>query len=55
MFGTASYVVLDTDYDSYGLLCTCQAKDIIAWTVHRRSCTILQRDPIRNMEISEQV
>ena len=24
IIGSASFVVLDTDYDNYGLLCTCQ-------------------------------
>ena len=55
ILGSASYVIMDTDYDSYALLCTCQARDIILWTLHRRSCTILQRDPVKDPEISKQV
>lgn len=41
--GAASFVVLDTDYDSYGLICTCQDMDLFLSYAHRRSCSILQR------------
>ena len=52
--GTASYVILKTDYDNYALLCTCQAKKILSlFTFPRRSCTILQREPIYDPEISK--
>merc|ERR1712018_881024 len=46
-FGSASFVVMDTDYENYALICTCQSKKILfdALTFHRRSCTILQRTP----------
>jgi len=46
-FGKASFVVLDTDYDNYALVCTCQDKKFLfsVFTFHRRSCTILQRTP----------
>ena len=46
-FGKASFVVLDTDYDNYALVCTCQDKKFLFsdFTFHRRSCTILQRTP----------
>merc|ERR1712013_272509 len=36
-------VVLDTDYSSYALICTCQEIDLFITTGHRRSCSILQR------------
>ena len=55
MLGPASFVVLDTDYDNYALLCTCQQKDILFITFHRRSCTILQREPVFDPEISKKV
>merc|ERR1712032_1465900 len=41
--GAASFVVLDTDYTSYGLICTCQEIDLFITTGHRRSCSMLQR------------
>ena len=54
---TASFVVMDTDYTNYALICTCQGKkfffDIL--TFHRRSCTILQRSPERDSAISRKV
>ena len=28
LIGSASFVVLDTDYDNYGLICTCQVATI---------------------------
>lgn len=41
--GAAEFVVLDTDYSSYGLICTCQEIDLFFTTAHRRSCSMLQR------------
>merc|ERR1712007_91508 len=41
--GAASFVVLDTDYTSYGPICTCQEIDLFITTGHRRSCSMLQR------------
>jgi len=41
--GAANFVVLDTDYTSYGLICTCQEIDLFITTGHRRSCSMLQR------------
>ncbi len=46
---------MDTDYDSYALVCSCQQKNVVFFTVHRRSCTILQREPIPDEEISKRV
>jgi len=56
-FGTASFVVLDTDYTNYALVCTCQSKKFIfeILTFHRRSCTILQRSPERDGTISKKL
>jgi len=53
--GASSFVVMDTDYDNYALVCTCQAKEILFLTFHRRSCTILQREPVPDEEISRKV
>ena len=56
-FGSASFVVLDTNYENYALVCTCQSKRILfdALTFHRRSCTILQRTPERDTTITDEV
>ena len=42
---------MDTDYSDYALLCTCQSAGLIITTLHRRSCTILGREPIRNPDV----
>jgi len=56
VLGTASFVILDTDYNNYALLCTCQSKNMLGFlTFHRRSCTILQKSPERDSEISRQL
>jgi len=53
VLGSAEYTLMDTEYDSYAMLCTCQQTklifDILTW--HRRSCTILQRAPERNSDL----
>ena len=56
-FGPASFVILDTDYNNYALVCTCQAKKFLfeVLTFHRRSCTILQRSSERDGAISRKV
>ena len=38
--GAASFVVLDTDYTSYGLICTCQEIDLFITTVN---CMMMMR------------
>jgi len=57
VLGSAEYTLMDTDYDNYAMLCTCQQTklifDILTW--HRRSCTILQRAPERNAEYVEKM
>jgi len=45
LIGSASFVVLDTDYDNYGLICTCQDMNLWVTYAHRRSCSLLHRDP----------
>merc|ERR1712020_688172 len=38
LLGTASFVILDTDYNNYAFLCTCQSKSVLGFlTFHRRS------------------
>jgi len=56
-FGSASFVILDTDYDNYALVCTCQSKKFLfeVLTFHRRSCTILQRSPEHDASIARQM
>ena len=55
--GSATFVVMDTDYDNHALLCTCQDKKFFFdfLTFHRRSCTILQRTPIRDTSVTSKV
>eukprot|EP00088_Acartia_fossae_P050169 TRINITY_DN55_c0_g2_i3.p1 TRINITY_DN55_c0_g2~~TRINITY_DN55_c0_g2_i3.p1 ORF type:complete len:249 (-),score=45.21 TRINITY_DN55_c0_g2_i3:164-910(-) len=53
--GSASYVVLDTDYDSYGLLCTCQAMDLFITKAHRISCSILQRSAEEDESVTQKM
>merc|ERR1712241_248808 len=48
LYGPSSFVIMDTDYNDYALLCTCQSAGLIITTLHRRSCTILGREPVRN-------
>jgi len=50
--GSASFVVSDTDYDSYGIVCTCQQMDLFITYGHRISCSILQRKPEEDEEIT---
>jgi len=54
---TASFVIMDTDYTNYALVCTCQGKKFLfdVLTFHRRSCTILQRSPERDTAISRKL
>merc|ERR550539_69129 len=47
IYGPSSFVIMDTDYNDYALLCTCQSAGLIVTTLHRRSCTILGREPVR--------
>jgi len=42
--GSSSFTVMDTDYDNYAMVCTCQDMDLFFTYAHRRSCSILQRE-----------
>jgi len=54
--GSSSYVVLATDYKSWGLLCTCQELNILSlFYVHRVSCSLLQREPEEDLDIAEKM
>ena len=35
--GSSSFVVMDTDYDSSAMVCTCQDMDLFFTFAHRRS------------------
>merc|ERR1711902_209741 len=53
--GSSSFVVMDTDYDNYGMVCTCQDVDLFFTYAHRRSCSILQRKPEENSAITNRM
>jgi len=53
--GAASYVVTDTDYNSYAMVCTCQDVNIVITNVHRVSCSILQKDPKEDEAITDKL
>jgi len=53
--GSASYVVLDTDYTTYGLLCTCQDMDLFIASAHRISCSILQKSASEDAAVIEKM
>ncbi len=53
MYGPSSFVIMDTDYSNYALLCTCQSAGLLVTTLHRRSCTILSRDPVRRPDVRD--
>merc|ERR1712098_982111 len=53
--GASSFVVVDTDYDSYGMICTCQDIDVFFTFAHRRSCSILQRSLDEDPNITEKM
>jgi len=55
LVGSSSFVVLDTDYDSSGLLCTCQDLNLFIMRGHRRSCSILQRTAVEDATITEKM
>jgi len=53
--GASSFVVVDTDYDSYGMICTCQDIDVFFTFAHRRSCSILQRSQEEDQDITDRM
>merc|ERR1711915_957992 len=53
--GSSSFIVMDTDYDTYGMVCTCQDVDLFLAYVHRRSCSILQRQKEGDPEITKRM
>merc|ERR1712168_320781 len=53
--GQASYIVLDTDYTTYGLLCTCQDMDLFIGSAHRISCSILQKSATEDAAVTEKM
>merc|ERR1711915_227702 len=53
--GSSSFVVLDTNYDGYALVCTCQDVDLFFTSAHRRSCSILQRKTEEDLSITQKM
>merc|ERR1711994_181166 len=53
--GAMDYVIVDTDYETYGLVCTCQGLELFFTYGHRRSCSILQRDPREIQEVTDKM
>merc|ERR1711979_68587 len=53
--GSSSFTVMDTDYDNHAMVCTCQDVDLFLSYVHRRSCSILQRQPEEDPEITNKM
>merc|ERR1711902_371740 len=53
--GSSSFIVMDTDYDTYAMVCTCQDVDLFLSYVHRRSCSILQRNEEEDPEITRKM
>merc|ERR1711910_271462 len=53
--GSSSFTVMDTDYDTHAMVCTCQDVDLFLSYVHRRSCSILQRQAEEDPEITKKM
>merc|ERR1712215_114084 len=53
--GSSSFTVMDTDYDTHAMVCTCQDVDLFFTYVHRRSCSILQRQAEEYPEITKKM
>jgi len=53
--GSSSFVVMDTDYDNYALICTCQDVDLFLSYINRRSCSILQRTQEEDPSITDRM
>jgi len=55
LVGASSFVVLDTDYENSGLVCTCQDLNLFITKAHRRSCSILQRNAVEDSNITDKM
>merc|ERR1712128_263086 len=55
VIGSSSFVVLDVVYDKSALICTCQDVDLFLSYVHRRSCSVLQRNQEEDPEITKKM
>merc|ERR1712014_109091 len=53
--GSSNYIVLDTDYDNYAMVCTCQDMDLFFTYAHRRSCSILQRSSTEDTDTTDRM
>jgi len=53
--GSSSFTVVDTDYNNYAMVCTCQDVDLFFTYAHRRSCSILQRVKEEDTQITNKM
>merc|ERR1712236_19053 len=53
--GSSSFTVVDTDYNNYAMVCTCQDMDLFFTYAHRRSCSVLQREAEEDVAITERM
>merc|ERR1712025_429490 len=54
--GEAFFVVMQTDYTSHALVCTCQESSLLLIaSFNRRSCSILQRKPEEDPSVTEEL
>merc|ERR1712013_197286 len=53
--GSSGFTVMDTDYDTHAMVCTCQDVDLFLSYVHRRSCSILQRQAEEDPEVTKKM
>ena len=54
-FGSSKFLVLEADYDSHALVCTCQDMELFFTFGHRRSCSILQRNQEEDLGITKRM
>eukprot|EP00092_Neocalanus_flemingeri_P104808 GFUD01134288.1.p1 GENE.GFUD01134288.1~~GFUD01134288.1.p1 ORF type:complete len:259 (+),score=65.24 GFUD01134288.1:92-778(+) len=56
MVGPSSFVILDSDYETCALLCTCQDVHVLSlFFAHRSSCSVLQRKPQEDPKITQKM
>merc|ERR1712168_485805 len=53
--GSSSFTVMDTDYDTHAMVCTCQDMDLFFTYAHRLSCSIMQRKQEEDSTITERL
>ena len=56
MIGASTFVVISSNYSSSAITCTCQDTGLIGLVyLHRRSCSLLQRNPEFNENLFNSV